>query len=890
MDQTQIFLEKNKSAESVNKGTVLKVSLPTKSKLIPYNDIDETLSLHQLYIDERDNCEDYRLIFTVNPICSNVLFNTKTEVVWKEGSDDCISLMNKTGFCTNIVNTSGGSNVDSIKAIRDTEFTHPKIVGEEPYVYHCGWDIFNNHMLRNDDFVFVGKTDLNGTGDTQEFNTIFDFQRDCSGNTVSEYLRNPDKPHEKGKKTDLHIYQTDTVLSIYDAFANRIKEKDGWYGFTNPGNIDIPNVKVNNEWITVNKLMNNNKPCEFIDFYPDRSLYSFIPKVNKHRKRLEKNWDYCLTYPASNDREMLNTVMELNSGLTEESGGCCIKIIEAVETYTTIGTPIIRMESMLRHTLKKGDYINLYYVTGETGTIPQKYDYRLKVIQTGNSEGKEKNRYFSVLKEEMSDIFENKNVSRFYYKKLNGEYECQYYFRKFKKLNDDDFNSEINKLAYGENIYGDRVAQIIYTDDINTHRIDNLGRPLSEIYLTIVKANRGNKEWYNGATSGDCIEFSHCFGKVTSGLDLPFDKITMKEHNYNVRRLNNFDIEKLEGSVYETKANEIFLPALTSKIPTPLEDDITIDNNEFYGDIVEFDPLQYTETVIDNVYHRFNTVQRELTNMKYFDVLYDDLLYDDYDIGISNKDESEKVTGFTVSSYTYGYQTTEEGRDIKIPANIMPEGYFYNPHYKVQIKRVSNNVENVKGRKILCSGSTDVTSEYSALTSQTEFKVLRLVVSMDYGFMKEDMMAIYTNSTRKITWAYVYGYSSDTRQLDIFTTKETFENSEDSLIMTKDGVATYASYLPKTRTFVWRPLLKMSELTKDDELYDMPFTNGCNYIEKNIIFYLRRQDPRGDYLLLSPEDKSEGAINPLRSFRIWGYDTIDVSGVEYIGDKDRICY
>ena len=38
----------------------------------------------------------------------------------------------------------------------------------------------------------------------------------------------------------------------------------------------------------------------FIDLYPDRSLFSFIPKENKSRNRLENNWDYCLTYPFEN--------------------------------------------------------------------------------------------------------------------------------------------------------------------------------------------------------------------------------------------------------------------------------------------------------------------------------------------------------------------------------------------------------------------------------------------------------------------------------------------------------------------------------------------------------------------------------------------------------------
>ena len=36
---------------------------------------------------------------------------------------------------------------------------------------------------------------------------------------------------------------------------------------------------------------------DFVDMYPGRDLYTFLPKYNKFRKRIEKNWNYCMTYP-----------------------------------------------------------------------------------------------------------------------------------------------------------------------------------------------------------------------------------------------------------------------------------------------------------------------------------------------------------------------------------------------------------------------------------------------------------------------------------------------------------------------------------------------------------------------------------------------------------------
>lgn len=88
MDTRKIYLNKNKSVNSVNEQNFVGIDLSTKSKLLPYNDVSDILNLNDLYIKERNNCRKYRLILTVNPICTNVLYNYRTEVVRKEGSPD----------------------------------------------------------------------------------------------------------------------------------------------------------------------------------------------------------------------------------------------------------------------------------------------------------------------------------------------------------------------------------------------------------------------------------------------------------------------------------------------------------------------------------------------------------------------------------------------------------------------------------------------------------------------------------------------------------------------------------------------------------------------------------------------------------------------------------
>jgi hypothetical protein len=211
--------------------------------------------------------------------------------------------------------------------------------------------------------------------------------------------------------------------------------------------------------------------------------------------------------------------------------------------------------------------------------------------------------------------------------------EFNYYLRKFKKYRDLDEKeprSEINKTAYQETIYGDRAVQIIYTDDVDVAGlVDNLGRPVTTLYLTIVKRNKGHEKWYDEKIVKDeDIEFSHCFGKVTSGFDFGNDTL-----DYNIRKMHN--IEGIDAPTVEMLG---WVGA--SGVPAVVEDDITIEGtyvndefreDEFYGDVACYDTYNLVEHIIMPLYHRFNTAQRETLTEEYRDIKSDEIDRDDFD-------------------------------------------------------------------------------------------------------------------------------------------------------------------------------------------------------------------------------------------------------------------
>lgn len=903
----KIFLEKNRNIEAVNKENKINVNLTQKARLLPFNNLSVTLNLSDLFLKERDACDKYRFIFSVNPICSNVLYNMKTEIVMDEGSSSCRALVGEEGFSSGYTTiaksnisakvSSSVNPVDRLQAIRNTEYSHPNVGG---LVYHCGLDIFNNHMLRSREFVHINRLAPNGASYetcSQVFNTIFDYQRDVDGKVITEQIT--DSPSTDSSQTKMHVYRVDSVMSFEEAYAQHFKEKDGWFGFNNVGFIEIPNDM--RATLSLNKVMNNNKACEFIDMYPDRSLYSFIPKRNKYRQRSEKNWDYCITYPYESDKAMFNKVMKFNW-----SGEVAIKA-HVYTGKTANGYDLYLFRTVIKHNLSHGDTIRLFNHMGNK--------LEITISGIGDVDGSDKEHCFRIYANQLDGKIQlDPGNYCVWIRKLSNSSGCEYYFRKFKKiLNPDgsELNSTIGKLAFGENIYGDRVSEVIYTDDVNVEGLrDNLGRPLSELFFTVIKTNRGHDLWYKENKFSDVrVEYSHCFGKVTSGVEL----VGEDENDYNVRKIHNVNYKDVPSGVvsvtkgnFKNRAYRTGMNAMFGSI-TPyetLENDITEDKfNVFYGDIVEFDPSTNRETVLEKVYHRFNTAQRELCNMPcYYDLRYDMMVADDYDSGVELKSGSTRMSyaGFTVLSDELGREpeTTAQinlsqrsvqntylnvtNKNYFFPGNIQPEGYFYQPHHRIKIREISDRANTQVGAVINYVANNAYTTR-SDDDRPTHF--IELTTTDDFSYIVGDLFGVYNKKTEKLCWGVIdgctYYIDQETQEPKIDIKMEvstgidlaTLKSGDLEIVLTDGSVPTYASYMTKEQKFVWRDVLAPSEVSIDNPLSDMMFTNGVNYIHDNINFYVKRQDPFGKNGLLVPMRDEHGKdISPLRKYKKFGFE------------------
>lgn len=1016
----EIIRNSKMSVDSVDVERNVTFDINQSSSFLNDTDIKSVIDLNEQYLKERNACKDYRLILTVKPYCTNVLFNTCTECVFNEGSDDMDVVMEDDTIDAKTMAIIGDkikgkkNNVTIYDMVRNTEYSREGIGFE----YHPGLDIFNNHIIRNKSYRIVN--DYNKTLNRNAFNTISDTMRYADGSTLKRCCR---LSVENSTMKDKHLYDKDDILPFYtgEAISENLREQDGWFGFYNTSVISAKSV--GGKDMDISRVINSKSNCEFIDMYPDRTLFSFIPKYNQHRNRLEYNWDYAITYAfestttyhvCENTGNEGCKDVEKDFNLIQNGGVNAIATITVEYRKLPNGSGAIFFRSAVKHNLKPMDKVYIYFDENEDGYDWHKSCKSYLVSGIGDINHKEQDYYFYItdldLLEEIfctpylcdinpqqanhtygawnyvrdyfyteyvpnkvPDFDENKitrvdqlvkygsqvyiatqehtgmwdsshfevfdvnsaveypdeveidgkfeggltNIptandwfikvkdtdvpnARYFilcnhdrnieydgstdaflfiqdiinnaftnndeypltnpkdrrtddevntnnevnqtmlgefsdyisirFAKTNGNYNCNYYVRKFKKIpgvNGITLDNETYQLAFSDTIYGDKIAQTVFTDSINVSGLkDNLGRDLTEVFFTIIKTNRGHTKWYgdNDADStGDQnpyndpdIEYSHCFGSVTCGFDL--SKEIDDTLNVRMTRGDYYDVTLINpGATKQTIPNNHETDGFSTK-------DIKIDDEWFYGDIVEFCPWTCEETVLSDVCFRFNTEQRDRLVGDDVNFHFDEILSDDYD------DAGFKVTTYGVKRITY-----------------RPEGYYYKPHYRIKLRDLSPVIQGyhpyisvleaipiqIDGIYILvrCTLKHNLDKDSKVLlrdtttTNTTEWWLDVVYVVDDYNFV---MTTIPRTDPNYVDWTFICYY---------------INNNQYTLRAQNKDIPEKAARLG-VNTFVWRNAMDVLDITNvDSDVNNYVFANNSIYIDKCFNFYLKRQDP-----------------------------------------------
>lgn len=845
MQKHRIRLNNTESVNSVNKDNMVAVDLQQSTKPYTFISLKDEINQYEIFKQERNNCQQYRLITTINPYCTNILFNPITEIVRNEGSDD-VEVVIDSNDAKNTNGCYGKKTPDRIDMIRNTEYSRESI----GYEYHPGIDMFNNHILRNTSFKIVNPV----KGNPEYFNTISDILRDYKGDIIRFKNRinlNDENPSPKDK----HLYDYKDILSITDSINNNLMEENGWFGFVNSSSIisKIQNGKEENgrlKWIDedFNRVINNKESCEFIDMYPDRTLYSFNPKYNVYKHKPEYNWNIFLTYPYENFYD--HNLIKDNNGENKYINALLVDKVEY--TIGINGENIILFRTLTKHNLKSGEFINVYWKKNE-----EEYNLfeELRVSNVGDLEKNNKEYYFyttdlKILSEmgfSETEIYDNKiiDLSKYIFrlKHLINGYESEYYIRIFHKLpnllkkdetltkeiannvekledflqDNKDFDKEQYQLAFSSTIYNDNKTQITFTDGINIENLlDNRGRPVSEIYLTILKNNKGKQEWYVEGNYMN-VEYSHCFSELSCGFDLLFNNFDINAENSDVKTINYSNQNDYNGKFGwdNWRYNDIM--------------DINDEHNMFVGDLVEFNIANCNEVILEECNFRFNTYMREHgdeLNGKY-SYNYDEITSDDYD-----------KEGFKVTSYSSKTTLTH------------PEGYFYKSHYKLQLKEFGKlnqashfdlkikklYLDSFNGNVILCI--------QTVLPHKLKSNDILLLCDDERDrILKTNVLSVKDENTFIITNV---GSLTCKNLYDILNNKFISENKEKNIKFVlrryNEEIPFYAEKYTNLNRYMWRDINTVGN--KDNTILpEYPFANGFFYINQDINFYLKRQDP-----------------------------------------------
>jgi hypothetical protein len=388
-------------------------------------------------------------------------------------------------------------------------------------------------------------------------------------------------------------------ISYNESYKNNLLEIDGWFGYREPDK-------------------SKGGSCNFYDMEPTRERFSFLQDIKPYGGKLGdgpvKNWDLTITYPYKKDsnHSMVNGGLLLLNATPS---------LVSTKEMTAFGVGCL-------HNLNIGDTVKI------TGT--NDYDGTHTVVRLGLDNGDLKDYYFVIELPISGSVSTNSRMKRV----VNG-FESDYYFRIFKKIKTinkpiiEKDDCDVYKLAFSENVFNDDIVQFVFNEDIDiTGLVDNLDRPLSELYLTRVKTSS------NGL-----------FTRVSSGIETPY----IQDLKDSKIKLHLRDIPAI-NLIHNGGNNQNSLPFPTHN---PLEYKVDMDiNNEFYGDLVEYNKIEVQEIILADVSHRFNTKNRETeTNFSYY-----------------------RTVGFNPTTETI---------------NLGPrqEGYFYKAHQLIRIRDFSPYVE-----------------------------------------------------------------------------------------------------------------------------------------------------------------------------------------------------
>jgi hypothetical protein len=321
----------------------------------------------------------------------------------------------------------------------------------------------------------------------------------------------------------------------------------------------------------------------------------------------------------------------------------------------------------------------------------------------------------------------------------------------------------------------------------------------------------------------------------------------------------------VNGNVMESRSLETWGNV---NIENGITDGIHETDDIFFGDVVEYNPLQCLETILSDVCFRFNTAQREVGNdTTDFDFTHTELLYDDFD-----PTDSGRQVPFKALSYKQWLQGNDNDLDSVVDTehNVSvrrKEGYFYKPHTRIGLRKYGEKVFQGSHRTLNVKQCRPIQSEaiFIKITTSTMHGVGELnTVYLCYNgnWYQTSALSVIDNYTFTIL-----PMSKDDSErngvpyLDWVMICDMVSRGEMKIRVKNEAIPSYASKINEN-LFMWREIVNPVELPNNDK-YKHPFSSDAYYVDSTANIYLRRQDPFGVNGLFNGDiGEIDGKIKP----------------------------
>ena len=575
----------------------------------------------------------------------------------------------------------------------------------------------------------------------------------------------------------------------YDIF-----EKDGWVGYIN----DTPNEEL--------ELVGDNESslCEFFPFDPGFDRLNMLDPDGKPNYMLK------LTYPHSIDPniKLVKGGPALNMG---------IPIISQI-AVTFNGSNYVAFQTAINHGLQPNDTVKLYNFIDNTGgnlALPVR---EFPVFKLGDQNANNTERIF-ILSLSTADI--NFTLSSTFRRITQGVIS-QYYVRNFKALTFEYTDYDIYPAAFGVNYFNDNIAAFNFIKDIDVDGIvDNLGRPLSEIYLTIVKndndadlTTKNAQYWLEQQANLPAAIKDRFWTKIKGGF------LTEKNTslNYNIRAIGDPDYS---SSIWYENIDE--------------------SDNNFVGDIVEYNSAELLERRLEEVYHRINTIYRENLETITSSNSSNNTIAGTYRGGQGTDIEFTSAQNLSVSDFPaigtlisicFTNRLTQQSVCIEVTLNYVDT---VNPTVRyIAIFAGNHNLNDVLQNfdpVVISFDGCPCSLSEETLGNKNEGYIYRPHIKLQIREFSSVINPLLDLQT-------VFN------QYNIFNVAEQQEIKDDY------EVPSYAQQV-SPNVFRWRRLLEIGEIDPLGKGVDYPFESGAHYVHINERFYWHRQDPPCEFYLTS---------------------------------------